>query len=264
MKKSLIILFTFLLFFTGITDCFGQHDRKLIREGNSKYRKGKFAESELLYRKATDENSANNDAQFNLGNALFRQQKYSDAQKVYAGNADKSDDIRKKSNALYNLGNSFLKQNNPQDAIEAYKNSLTLNPGNVAAKYNLAYAQDLLKKQQEQKNKDEQKENKEDDKKDNKDNKQDEKKPDDQNKDQQDQGNDKKEQPKDQQNDKQNEGQNNKDGNESGKDGDQQQKSISKEDASRLLDALANDEKKVKEKVEKAKGVAVNRSKINW
>ena len=62
----------------------------------------------------------------------------------------------KKSAGLYNLGNSLLKANKLQESIDAYKSSLKLRPDNPEAKYNLAYAQDLLKKQQEQQKKQQQ------------------------------------------------------------------------------------------------------------
>ncbi len=57
---------------------------------------------------------------------------------------------RKKSASLYNLGNSLLMANKVQESIDAYKGSLKLDPDNMEAKYNLAYAQDLLKEQQQQ------------------------------------------------------------------------------------------------------------------
>jgi alpha-galactosidase/6-phospho-beta-glucosidase family protein len=45
----------------------------------------------------------------------------------------------------------------------------------------------------------------------------------------------------------------------------QQQQGISKEDANRLLEALANDEKKVQEKVREAKAANARvRTRINW
>ncbi len=82
-----------------------------------------------------------------------------------------NEDKDKRSASMYNLGNSLLMANKLQESIDAYKNSLKLNPDNMEAKYNLAYAQDLLKKQQEQQkqqqqqNKDNQDQNKDQDKK---------------------------------------------------------------------------------------------------
>jgi Mg-chelatase subunit ChlI len=148
-----------------------------------------------------------------------------------------NDNKKKKSASLYNLGNSLLMANKVEESIDAYKGSLKLDPKNVETKYNLAYAQDLLKKQQEQQQ--QQQQNNQDQDKQNQD----------QNKDGQNQ--DKQEQ-KDQQQQQQQQKQN-------------QEQGISKEDAERLLKALANDEKNIQEKVKLAKAQKARvRSTKNW
>jgi Ca-activated chloride channel homolog len=132
----------------------GQGDRKYIRQGNGKYNGGKFPESEVLYRKALNDNKTSADAGFNLGDALYRQNKYEDAAKQFQGNAGVMPDVSKKSDSYYNLGNSLVKAEKYEEAIVAYKNSLKLVPGRNEAKYNLAYAQDQLKEQQNNKDQD--------------------------------------------------------------------------------------------------------------
>lgn len=205
----------------------GQNEKKFIREGNSKYSDGKYSDSEVAYRKAIDKNKTSTDAGFNLGDALYRQKKFEDAGKQFLDNSNLLTDTRKKSNSFYNLGNSLLNGNKIEESIQAYKSSLKLNPANPAAKYNLAYAQDLLQKQQQQKDQE---------------NKKDQGKKDDQQKKEQDKNQDKN---------------NNKD--------QQKQQGISKEDAQRLLDAIANDEKNVQEKVKLAKAAKDKvRTRINW
>jgi hypothetical protein len=132
-----------------------------------------------------------------------------------------------------------LNANKIQESIQAYKNSLKLNSGSKEAKYNLAYAQDLLKLQQQQQQQKDQQD------KENKDNKKD-----DQNKDQNKNQDNKQDQ--NQMNQKQQQQQ-------------QQQQGISKEDAQRLLNAIANDEKNVQEKVKLAKAAQEKvRSLRNW
>jgi Ca-activated chloride channel homolog len=235
-RSGMLTLF-FLMWFTGFA--FTQADRKFIRQGNRVYEKDKFSESEILYRKALDKNKESGDAIFNSGDALYKQKKYEDAGKQFIESHRMNEDKNKKSSSLYNLGNSLLMANKLQESIEAYKNSLRIKPDNLEAKYNLAHAQDLLKEQQkqqqEQQNKDNQDQKKDQDKKENNNNQ-------DQNKENQDKQNN------DQQQDKQN-----------------QQQAISKEDAERLLNAIANDEKKVQEKVKLAKA-AKERVKTlkNW
>jgi Ca-activated chloride channel homolog len=233
----LIILLTSLL---GIV--YGQDEKKFIRQGNGQYSNNKFAEAEVLYRKALDRNKLSKNAGFNLGDALYKQNKYEEAGKEFMDNSAAQTDKLKKAVSFYNLGNSLLNNQKIKESIEAYKNSLILDPGNKEAKYNLAYAQDLLKmqEQQQQQKQQQQDQNKEDKNKDNK--KEDQKK--DQNKDQ----NKNQDQNK---NDKQQQ--------------QEQEQKISKEDAQRLLNALANDEKNVQEKVKLAKAAKERvRTRINW
>ena len=218
-----------------------QSDKKLIRQGNREYEKNNFQDSEILYRKAIDKNKQSVDAVFNIGDALYKQKKFEEAGKQFLENVNMNDDINKKSAGLYNLGNSLLQANKIQESIEAYKRSLKLRPDNSEAKYNLAYAQDLLQQQQEEKQKDK---NKQD---------QDQEKKEDQQKDQ-----DKKE------NNQQKE-QNNTNETEKEQQEQQQKQEISKEDAQRLLNALTNDEKNVQEKVKLTKAAKEKvRTEKNW
>jgi Ca-activated chloride channel homolog len=224
-----------------------QSDKKFIRQGNREYEKNKFAESEISYRKAIDKNKRSPDAVFNTGDALYKQNKYEDAGKQFIENIKMNDDKNKKSAGMFNLGNSLLKANKVQESIEAYKGSLKLQPDYAEAKFNLAYAQDLLKQQEEQKkqqqNKDKQDQNKDQNKQDKKKDQKDQK---DQNKDNKDQQQNEK---KDQDQQKQQE----------------QQQGISKDDAQRLLNALANEEKDVQEKVKLAKAAKERvRTVKNW
>jgi len=214
---------------------YSQAENKFIRQGNREYVKNNYSESEISYRRAIDKNSEQPDAVFNAGDALYRQDKFDDAGKEFAETHDMSEDTKKKAASLYNLGNSLLMSDKIKESIDAYKGSLRLDPGNMEAKYNLAYAQDLLKQEQEQEQQQQQQ------------NKQDQQK-----QEQQDgQGNENKDQTSDQQQqDEQNE---------------QQQQKISKEDAERVLNALANDEKDIQEKVKLAKAMkARTRTTKNW
>jgi Ca-activated chloride channel homolog len=233
-----------ILWLTGVSfTIYAQSEKKFIRQGNGLYNENKFSESEVAYRKAIDKNNMSSDAGFNLGDALFRQKKYEDAGKQFLENSSAVASNTKKSASLYNLGNSLLNANKIQESIQAYKNSLKLNPGSKEAKYNLAYAQDLLKLQQKQ-------QQQQKDQKDNK--KEDQKK--DQNK----------EQNKDQNKD-QNKNQDNKQNQNQKDQQQQQQQGISKEDAQRLLNAIANDEKNVQEKVKLAKAAQEKvRTLRNW
>jgi len=241
LKETLLCL---LLIFSASLNA--QTDKKYIRKGNREYEKNKFSDSEISYRKAIDKNKQSPDAVFNVGDALYKQNKFEEAGKQFIENANQNDNKLKKSAGLFNLGNSMLKANKLQESIDAYKNSLKLRPDNKEAKYNLSYAQDLLKQQQQQQqqqqDKDKQDQNKDKNKKDQK-------------KDQKDQ----KDKNKDQQNDQK------KDQDQNKQQQQPQKGEISKEDAQRLLNSLDNDEKNVQEKVKLAKA---NKAKIrtvkNW
>ena len=221
-----------------------QEEKKFIRQGNGQYKENKFSEAEISYRKAIDKNKLSSDAGFNLGDALYKQNKYDDAGKQFAESFSAMTDKKKKSASLFNLGNSLLNNKKLEESIGAYKNSLKIDPGNKEAKYNLAYAQDLLKMQQQQQQQQQQdQKNKDNDK--NKDNKKE-----DQNKDQ---------------NKDQKQNQDNKQDQNKQQEQQQQKQGISKEDAQRLLNAIANDEKNVQEKVKLAKAAKEKvRTRVNW
>jgi tetratricopeptide (TPR) repeat protein len=220
-----------------------QSEKKFIRQGNREYQKSRYSESEISYRRAINKNKSAPDAVFNVGDALYKQKKFEDSGKQFIENTDMNEDKKKKAAAMYNFGNANLMAKKIQESIDAYKKSLKLNPGNMEAKYNLAYAQDLLKQQQQQQqqqqNKDKQYQNK------------------DQNKNQEDKKNqDQKQDNKENQNNNQEQKQQNQQ---------QQQQNISKEDAERLLKALANDEEKVQEKVKLEKAAkSKERTLKNW
>jgi len=234
---NLIFVFSVLISVNSTPELAAQSEKKFIREGNREYGKGNFEQSELEYRRAVDKNDRSSEAIFNIGDALYRQNKFDEAGKQFIENHNITDDNKKKSASLYNLGNSLLMANQPEKSIEAYKGSLKLDPDNMEAKYNLAYAQDMLIRQEQQKN-DQQQQNNEDQNK--KDENKDQQNSEDENKNQEQKPNEK----------DQNQG---------------SEQQISKEDAERLLNALANDEKNVQEKVKLAKANKARvRSVKNW
>jgi Ca-activated chloride channel family protein len=217
---------------------FGQEEREYIRKGNKLYKKSEYAGSEGMYRRAQAQEKQGGDAGFNLGGALYKQGRFGEAAGEFSKAAVSSEgDSLKQAEGFYNLGNSLVKEQKFEEGIEAYINSLKLNPGDIQAKYNLAWAQDQLKKQEEQqKQQDDNKENK-DDQKEKNDQEQDK------NKDQQ--NPDDQQEQQDQQQD--------------------QQPSISREDAKRLLDAMAAREKETQEKVQRDKAAKAKVRVIkNW
>jgi tetratricopeptide (TPR) repeat protein len=223
----------------------GQEEREYIRKGNRLYKKSEFTGSEGMYRRAQAQDKSSYDSGFNLGDALYKQGRFNEAADEFKRAASgSSDDSLKQAHSFFNLGNSLLKDQKFAESIKAYINSLMLDPENLETKYNLAYAQDQLKKQEEQQQQ-EQKDQQQDQQKDQ--NKQDEENKDDQ------------KQEDEQKQDQQQEDQQNKEGD------DQQQPSISREDAKRLLDALSANEKETQEKVQRDKAARAKVRVIkNW
>jgi Ca-activated chloride channel homolog len=236
----------------------GQQERKYIRKGNRLYEKEKYAGSETQYHRAEGIDKPVPDASFNVGDALYKQKKYSEASENYDEAISSYKDPLKQAEAYYNQGNSLLKDKKFKESIEAYINSLKITPDNMNAKYNLAYAQNQLKKQQ-----DEQKKQQDQEKQKNKDQNKDKK---DQNKDQQNKDQNKDQQNKDQNKDQQNKDQNkDQNQNQDQGQGQPQPQGMTKEDAKRLLDALSANEKDVQEKVKKDKMSQVKARVVkNW
>ena len=159
MKK--LILTTFILFLVGIV--MGQSAFQEIREGNELFKKNSFEEATKKYQESMAKDIEPVESSYNIGNALYRQEKYEDAARYFNQAANKAEDKLVKSNAYHNLGNALLKEQKFEESVNAYKSSLRNNPHNEDSRYNLAYAQKMLQQQQEQEQKDQEKkeENKE-------------------------------------------------------------------------------------------------------
>ncbi len=197
----------------------------MITEGNAQYDQKKYSDAEVNYRKSITTGKNVKEGNYNLGNSYYKQEKFEEAAKQYESTGALKDlNDEDKSAVYHNLGNALLKEKKYPESIDAFKNALKANPKDNDTRYNLAYAQSMLQKQQDQKNKD----NK--DKKDDK-NKEQQKKEEQQKKDEQ------------QKQEENKEGQNNEEKNQGKKD------KISKDDAEKILQALNNDEKKTQKKL---------------
>ncbi|MBX7108179.1 MAG: tetratricopeptide repeat protein [Chitinophagales bacterium] len=220
-----------------------QPEKSATRAGNAQYQQQNFAEAEVNYKKALEIKNNMPEASFNLGDAVYQQKRFEEAQRQFQLSAKTSADQMVQAKAFHNLGNSLLEQKKYEEAVSAYKNALKINPADMDTKYNLAFANAMLQKNQGgggDKNQDQKKQD---------------------NKDQQDKDN------KDQQEKQQKESQNQ----QSDKQGQQQsqqqaqQPRLSKEEADQLMAALENEEQKVNQKMQKKqmKGVRV-RIKKDW
>ena len=140
-----------------------QSARDFIRMGNKAYRAEQYDKAETMYLKSIAK-SPSFEAYYNLGNAYVMQQKDSTAFENYkrADSLGTTDPLRRARN-FHNMGNIWYaqgmgamrqQQGNAtqafQRAVDFYKSSLRCNPDDNETRYNLAMAQYMLKKNQDQ------------------------------------------------------------------------------------------------------------------
>ena len=242
--KLNIFLFAVLLV---VSNGFSQSNRSTLNNGVDKYDEKKYTDAEVDFRKVVETSPKSYEANFNLGNAYYKQEKYDDAIKSYQSAFENAKDNESRAKIFHNVGNSLLKSNKIEQSVEAYKTALKYNPNDQDTKYNLSYALEMLK------NKDKNKQDKNDQNKNdqNKQDQQQQQNQDQQNKDQNKQ--DQQQQPKDQEAKQDNTKQ------------PQQQKEqkISKDEAQRILDALKNNEKDLQKQLRKVKA-KVRKTDKDW
>lgn len=262
--------------------------KNLTWEANKKLSENKFIQAEVNYRKAISKSNENAAAPYNLGNAYYNKETYSEAFGRFKQAGELATSKTDKHKAYHNMGNVFMKNKEYEKAVEAYKEALRNNPSDEETRYNFALAKELLKKQQDEQkkneqNKDDKKDNKEDQKDKNEDKEKNEGDGDDK---KDDKGKDKDKKDGEDKKDKGDEGdkknKDDKDGkgddkkdqkkpNDKGdkKPQDQQQQprpnQLSKQQVKNLLKAMENEEKKVQEKMDaqKVKGAKVRNEK-DW
>ena len=154
-----------------------QNDKQLVYEGNNDYHSSRNIQAINKYREALKAKPDNKKANFNLGDAIYKEAmgiKNSKNQQPIMGMKPDSlanimfeeaagqfdivsqtvsdkDTLHK---VNHNLGNCRLQQKNYQAAVDAYKKALKVNPKDEETRYNLAYALKKLKEQQKNQNKD--------------------------------------------------------------------------------------------------------------
>ena len=234
MKRLSIISLLFLIPLA----VFAQNERKIIRQGVKAYHEGEYDAAEVQFRKAGDINPESFEAEFNTGAALYGQEKFEETVKQYEPLVETGSDPEFLAHVWHNIGNSLLESQQYEPSVEAYKNSLRLNPTDSDTKYNLAYAKKKLQEQQQQKQENQDQQNQDQENQDQKNQDQEQEK--------QDQGEQQPEQ----------------------KDQREQQprpQEISTEDAERMLNAIQQQEKDVKEKVDKKRAAAIKvKTEKDW
>jgi len=148
-----------------------QKDAKTIYEGNNQYFGGKIPESSSTYARALELNPSNRKANFNLGNALYKNAMLIKSGEmavppnvnmtpdslsnlildqaaqnfaVVANSVSNKDTLHR---AWHNIGNCYLQKKDYKQAVEAYKKALRFDPNDEDSRYNLAYALKHLPKE---------------------------------------------------------------------------------------------------------------------
>ena len=222
----------------------GQADRHDVRAGNRKFRKDKFKEAEIDYRKAVLKDSTSMKAQYNLASALYRQEDYEGAQKALSA----VDSEGAPAQYHYNAGDVALQRKDYASAVKSFREALLQEPDDLDAKENYIYAKKMLENQQGQGGGGGQDQNNQDQQQ-NQDN-QDQN----QNQDQNDQNNNQNNQPQQQPQD------------DGGQQDQQAQQGISPQQAQQMLKAVQAKEKETQDKVKKEKAALLKskQKEKNW
>ena len=163
-KMNPIAIVLFLL--PASFSAYAQNDNQLIKKGNEAYNNKQYELAKEDYKKAAEKNPVNQKAQYNLGNALYKTEKPSEAALAYDAAIQNSKLPFERADAFYNKGVVLQNTKKLPECIVEYKNALRLNPGDEDARLNLQKAlQQQKQQQQEQKENKEQKKPKEDPKK---------------------------------------------------------------------------------------------------
>lgn len=197
---------------------YAQEESSDVRHGNRQYRKEEYNQAEVDYRRALGKNEDSFEAHYNLGNSLFKQEKYPEAQEQFETARkliNEKEDTKKAADIDHNLGNCYFAQQQYDKAVEAYQSSLRNNPKDHDTRYNLVKAMQMLQQQQNQQQQQQQQE-------------------------QEQEKNEKQEQQQQQQNQQQQQ--------------QQQEQQMDKETAEQILEALEQDERETQEKMQRQKG----------
>ncbi|MDR3235702.1 MAG: VWA domain-containing protein [Prevotellaceae bacterium] len=238
-KKTFLIV----LLWSLSLSAWSQVDKKDVREGVKLYKDSAYHEAEIAFRRGLEKDSTSYVSKFGLGNTLYKQNLFEQAETVFQNLVTPPEYEASKAKLMHNLGNVQLQQKKYKESVESYKQSLRLNPSDDETRSNLAYAQLMLQKDEQQQNNN--KDNKDQDKKDKQDKK-------DEQQNQEQNQNDKQQQDKQDKKDDKNDR--------------QPQPKISPQQAQQILDAVQADEKETQEKVKKEKAKAAGKYKTdkNW
>jgi len=208
------------------TVVFAQREAGDVRKGNRQYNKQNFTGAEVDYRRGLETNKDSYEAHYNLGDALFKQDKYAEAQTEFETAAKmlaRTEDKTRYAKVMHNIGNCQFAQQQYDKAVSAFQESLRANPKDNDTRYNLVKSMEMLQQQQQQ-NQNQQKQDQQQQK---------QEQQQEQNQEQQQQNQEQQQQEQQQQ---------------------EQQDQMDKETAEQILQALEQDEQDTQEKMQRQQG----------
>lgn len=131
---------------------FGQDEiKRNMYYGNEAFTAGDYEKAAGYYLDAVDHSPLNFKANYNLANAYYRMNQFDKAMERMNTVVNLAPTSFDKAKAYHNIGNGHMMKQDWEGAIDAYKNALRLNPSDEETRYNLAYAQEMKRQQDQQK-----------------------------------------------------------------------------------------------------------------
>jgi len=128
-------------------------DRSKVKKGKEAFEAGRWDEALNYFQDALLDAPQDPRLHFNLGDALYKKQRYPEALQAFE-KALNTRDPRLQQQVYYNMGNTYYFLNKYEEAINAYKKALELDPDDQDAKHNLelvrAKLKEMAQKQQQQ------------------------------------------------------------------------------------------------------------------
>lgn len=229
MKRTIITLAISLLPFAV---SFAQREMVDVMKGNFFYNREGYTKAEIDYRRGVEKNKNSYEAHFNMGDALYQQNKYQDALEEFETAArmlDPQKDKERYARVNHNMGNCYYAMQQYGDAVAAYQKALRANPKDDDTRYNMVKAMQMLQQQQQEQQ--QQQQNQDQDQQDQQEQQQQ------QQQDQDDQDNQQEQEQQQQQQQQE-----------------QDENQMDKETAEQILDALEQDEQETQENIKRQQG----------
>jgi tetratricopeptide (TPR) repeat protein len=131
-----------------VLQLFGPSVNKKNKEGAELYEEGKLDEALVAYTQAQEESPDASEIQYNIANVHYRKEEMDKALDGYRTARSGSDEVQRRSH--FNTGNVLYKGEKFPDAVAAYKEALKIDDQDIEARQNLELALRKKEEQQEQ------------------------------------------------------------------------------------------------------------------